>query len=275
MTKSSRRIGFELVLWIFAAAFALPVVFVFVNSFKSFKDVMMTPLELPRVLQFSNYLEVWHRTRFHIVFANTMIYAAGSTALIILLTSMAAYKLARSRTGLSTVIFGLFVVPLIVPFQAVMIPIARMAGTFHLRNSIMALILISSGFMSSLGILLYHGFVSSVPVSVEESAIVDGCTGYNLFFRIVFPLLKPVTGSLIVIYFVNLYNQFLLPLILTTSVDKFTIPLSQMIMYSQFTNNRWNLVLTSGVLAIVPVLIVFLFSQRFIIKGLTAGAVKG
>ncbi|HUX21722.1 MAG TPA: carbohydrate ABC transporter permease, partial [Spirochaetia bacterium] len=149
-----------------------------------------------------------------------------------------------------------------------------MADHLSLKNSISALIVISVGFFCPLSLLLYHGFVRATPRSIEESAVIDGCSGYNLFFRIVFPLLKPITGTLIVVNFVRAWNEFLLPLILISRVEKHTIPLSQMIMYSQFTNNRWNLLLTGGVLAIVPILIVFLFAQKFIIRGLISGAVK-
>lgn len=264
----------EIVLWVLCLLFVFPLLYVFVDSFKSFREIMMTPLALPTRLYLSSYVEIWNRTKFPIVFFNTLVYSIGTTVLILILSSMAAYKLARSRTRLSAVILGLFVVPFIVPFQVVMIPVATMANHFGFKNSIWALVLISTGFFCPLSLLLYNAFVRATPRSIEESAIMDGCSGYSLFFRIVFPLLKPITGTLIVVNFVRCWNEFLLPLILITNLRKQTIPLSQMIMYSQYTNNRWNLLLTGGVLAIVPILIVFLFAQKFIIRGLTSGALK-
>lgn len=146
----------EIVLWVLCLLFVFPLLYVFVDSFKSFREIMMTPLALPTRLYLSSYVEIWNRTKFPIVFFNTLVYSIGTTVLILILSSMAAYKLARSRTRLSAVILGLFVVPFIVPFQVVMIPVATMANHFGFKNSIWALVLISTGFFCPLSLLLYN-----------------------------------------------------------------------------------------------------------------------
>jgi raffinose/stachyose/melibiose transport system permease protein len=124
-------------------------------------------------------------------------------------------------------------------------------------------------------VLLYSSAVKAIPKELDECAEMDGCYGYRMFFQIIFPLLQPVTGTLIVIYVIRYWNDLMLPLILITKQSLYTIPLSQMIFFNQFSNNRWNLLLASGVMAVLPLIILYIFTQRYIIQGIVAGAVKG
>lgn len=276
MTESTlKNRGIEISLWLFCSILFSPLLFIAVNSLKGFGEVLMEPISFPSTLQFSNYIETWKVSQYHKVFLNTVLFAGVSTAIVILITSLAGYQLSRSNSNWSKMLLMVFTIAIMLPFPVVMIPIAQVASLLGLKNNLLAISVLNAGFSCSLGILLYSGAMKAIPKELDECAEMDGCTGYSRFFRIILPLLKPVTGTLVVIYMIRYWNDLMLPLILITKNHLYTIPLSQMVFFNQFSNNRWNLLLASGVMAVVPILILYIFTQRFIIQGIAAGAVKG
>ncbi|WP_276353792.1 carbohydrate ABC transporter permease [Cohnella caldifontis] len=275
MTSVLKNRGIELGLWVFVLILFSPLLFIAVNSLKDFGEVLMDPIALPKTLQFANYTETWSESAYHRVFLNTVLFAGVSTLIVIVITSMAGYKLSRLNSKGSQMLLLLFTIAIMLPFPVVMIPIAQVAAWLDLKNNLLAISVLNAGFSCSLGVLLFSSAVKAIPRELDECAEMDGCYGYRMFFQIIFPLLKPVTGTLVVIYVIRYWNDLMLPLILITKNKFYTIPLSQMIFFNQFSNNRWNLLLASGVMAVLPLLILYVFTQRYIIQGIVAGAVKG
>ncbi|OHD78303.1 MAG: hypothetical protein A2355_02875, partial [Spirochaetes bacterium RIFOXYB1_FULL_32_8] len=220
-----------------------------------------------------NYSSSWKETKFPIVFLNTLIITVLSTAGIIIISSMAAYALVRTKTRLSWVFFLIFTFAMVVPFQAIMFPLVRTAKSLNLLGTFQGIILIYMGVGCPMAIFMYHGFIKGVPMELEESAALDGANQLTIFFRIVFPLLSPITATIAILNVLWLWNDFLLPLIIT--VKKIvTIQLAQYYTRGAYSRDI-GVELASLVLAAMPVVIFYLLMQKFIIKGITAGAVKG
>jgi raffinose/stachyose/melibiose transport system permease protein len=199
---------------------------------------------------------------------------------------MAAWVLVRTKTKLSNTIFIMFVAAMVIPFQVVMFPLVRwlytidvtlglQGGPFQLQRNYPGIVLAYLGFGSSLSVFLYHGFIKSVPLELEEAATIDGCTKPGVFFRIVLPILTPITVTVVILNGIWIWNDFLLPLMLLSTGNRVqTLPLAVASFVGSFLR-RWDLILTSTLMAIVPVVIMFLILQKHIIKGMVSGSVKG
>jgi len=273
-SKAANRV-IRIVLWVLCVMMFLPMVFIFTNAFKSFKEVIMYPLAMPTSLSFQNFIDVWNKSNYGLVFLNTVYFAAVSTLLVTVISSMAGYKLARMNNRASNRLVMVFTIALMLPFPVVMIPIATVATRLGITNNLTLISVLNAGFSCSMAIMMYMQTVRSIPRELEECARIDGSGAYGIFFRIIFPILKPMTGTLAIIYVIRCWNDLFLPLILITKKQFYTIPMSQLTFYNEFTNNRWNLLLASGLMAILPVVILYVFSQRYIIQGMVDGALKG
>ena len=262
-------------LWALCICMFLPMVFIIINAFKPFDQVVMEPLALPEVWNLDNFREVTRTGNYVKVFANTIYFAVLSGAIVIGLGSMAGYKLARMNNRAGKITSLVFMVAMMLPFPVIMIPLAVVASDLHISNNLTLISILNAGFSCSLAVILYTQAVKSIPRELDECAQIDGCSGYPFFFRIIFPLLRPITGTVAVLYFIRYWNDLMLPMILISDKELYTIPLSQLAFYNQFTQNRWNLLLASGLMAIVPVIVLYLFAQKTIIRGIAAGAVKG
>lgn len=185
---------------------------------------------------------------------------------------MAAWMLQRTKTKISTFIFMLFVASMIIPFQAVMLPLVRLMGKLHLLN-IGGIIFMYVGFCGSLSIFLYHGFLKSIPVELDEAAMLDGCNKFQTFWYIIFPLLKPITITVSILNTVAIWNDYLLPSLVINKPDTLTIPLKTFFFFGEYTK-QWNLALAGLVLNIIPVLIFYFLAQKHIIKSVAAGSIK-
>jgi len=166
-------------------------------------------------------------------------------------------------------------IAMMLPFPVIMIPLATVASKLNISNNLTLVSVLNAGFSCSLAVVMYTQTVRGIPKELDECAYIDGCNGYRFFFSVIFPLLKPMTGTLSVLYFIRYWNDLMLPMILISKKELYTIPLSQLSFYNQFTQNRWNLLLASGLMAIIPVVILYIFTQKTIISGIAAGAVKG
>jgi len=159
-------------------------------------------------------------------------------------------------------------------FHSIMIPLIIVIKRLHLSNSIPGIIIVYWGLGCNFAIFLYHGFVKTIPLELEESAVIDGCSPFQTFFKIVFPLLTPVTSTIAVLDALWIWNDFLLPLLLLQKRSVKTIPLSQFVFFGQYYS-EWGLALAGLVLAVIPVVVFYIFMQKYIVKGITAGALKG
>ncbi|WP_129727223.1 carbohydrate ABC transporter permease [Ectobacillus funiculus] len=253
--------------------FLVPFYYVVSNSLKSFSEILMNTSALPSVLQFKNYVNAFQQMDYLKVFMNSLLITVASNILIVVFCSMAAYMLVRTKKKISNIIFMTFVAAMVIPFQSIMIPLVKVAGSFGLLNSLWGLIFMYLGFGSGMAIFLYHGFMKGIPVELEEAAIIDGCSPFGVFWRIVFPLLKPITVTIIILNSLWIWNDFLLPMLVLQDPALRTIPLATFFFFGQYTK-QWDLALAALVISIIPLLIFFFSMQKHIIKGITSGSIK-
>ncbi|MDC3415818.1 carbohydrate ABC transporter permease [Aquibacillus salsiterrae] len=263
----------EIIGILLAIIFLIPFYFVIINSLKGFSEILLDAAAWPKELLFSNYAKVWDVLNFPKAFMNSLMITVFSIAGIVLISSMAAWKMVRTPGKLSSILFILFVSAMVIPFQAVMIPLMKLGGMLGLMNSIPGIVLMYFGFGVPLSLFLFHGFVKTIPLEIEESAKVDGCTQFGVFWRIVFPLLKPITVTVIILNTLWIWNDYLLPLLVLQDAELRTIPLATSSFFAQYTK-QWDMGLAGLVLGIAPVIVFFLFLQKHIIKGIAAGSIK-
>jgi raffinose/stachyose/melibiose transport system permease protein len=253
--------------------FLVPFYFVIVNSVKGFSEILIDAAALPKEILFSNYAKVWEIISFQDAFINSLIITVLSVTGIVLISSMAAWKMVRTPGKLSKFLFILFVSAMVIPFQTVMIPLMKLGGMIGIMNSIPGIVIMYFGFGVSLSLFLYHGFVKTIPQEIEESARIDGCSQFGVFWRIVFPLLKPITVTVIILNTLWIWNDYLLPLLVLQDAELRTIPLATSSFFAQYTK-QWDMGLAALVMGIAPVIVFFLFLQKHIIKGIAAGSIK-
>jgi raffinose/stachyose/melibiose transport system permease protein len=277
--KNIGKITKEVTLFLGAILFLSPVYIMFVNSFKSRGEMYENVLALPEELTFEYYIGAMEKMKFVTAFTNSLFITIVATIFIVILSSMTAWMLARTNNTLSKVIFMIFIATMLIPFQTIMMPLLQFMDkimdttNIPMLNTRGGLIYMHIGFNSSMAVFLYHGFVKSIPMSLEEAATIDGCTKFGVFWRIVFPMLKPITVTVIILNVIQIWNDFLLPSLVLTSTDLRTIPLSTFYFFGEFTI-QWNLAMAGLTLTIIPVVIFYLFAQKHIIKGIGEGAVK-
>lgn len=264
-----------------AAALALlPIYIMVVNSFKSRAQIFTDTIGLPQSFDFSYYISAIEKMNFLKAMSNSLLVTIISIVLIIIFSSMSAWAIVRSDSKLANFIFYTFVATMLVPFQSVMIPLMQyMSGweitaiNFSMIDTYYGLVFMYIGFGTSLSVFLYHGFIKAVPRSLEEAAMIDGCNKFQVFWSIVFPSLKPITVTVAILNVIWIWNDYLLPSLVLRSPSLRTIPLSTFYFFGEFTI-QWNLAMAGLVLTIIPIIIFYLFSQKYIIKGVMAGAVK-
>lgn len=263
----------EIIGIVLGVIFLIPFYFVIINSVKGFADILIDAAAWPQEFLFSNYLKVWDIINFPRAFWNSLIITVISNIGLVVISSMAAWKMVRSPGKFSKILFALFVSAMVIPFQTVMIPLMKLGGTLNLTNSIPGLIIMYFGFGVPLSLFLYHGFIKTVPIEIEESARIDGCSQFGVFWRIVFPLLKPITVTVVILNTLWIWNDYLLPLLVLQDAELRTIPLATSSFFAQYTK-QWDMGLAALVMGITPVVIFFLFLQRHIIKGIAQGSIK-
>ncbi|GEN44593.1 carbohydrate ABC transporter permease [Alkalibacillus haloalkaliphilus] len=249
-----------------------PFYLMFVNSFKTQRELFEGTLNLPSSLDFSNYIEAFQEMNFLQTLFNSVLVTGFSIVIIIFFSAMAAYALARTKSKVSTVILFIFISAMLIPFQSVMIPLVSLFGEIDLLNR-GGLIFMYLGFGSSLSIFLYHGAMNNIPETLDEAARIDGANKFQIFWYIIFPMLKPITVTVGILNTIWIWNDYLLPSLVINSPGSETIPLRMFYFFGQYTT-QWHLAMAGLTLAILPVIIGYFFAQRAIIKGVTDGAVK-
>lgn len=257
-----------------AIIFLTPLYIAFTNSFKTQKGIYMNVVGLPSkgMSTLGNYVQAFKDLDFFHSLLNSFLITSVSTILIIIFASMAAWMLVRSNTKISKFLFFLFAIAMLIPFQSVMLPLINLMGKLHLLNPV-GIVLMYLGFGSSLSIIMYHGFIKNIPVELEEAATIDGCNRLQIFWLIVFPLLKPITVTISILNVMWIWNDFLLPQLVINKPGWQTLPLKMFYFFGQYSK-QWNLALAGLVLAMIPVIIFYLFAQKYIVKGITQGAIK-
>ncbi|WP_100528367.1 carbohydrate ABC transporter permease [Paenibacillus sp. GM1FR] len=252
----------------------LPIYMAVVNSFKTQGEMFQSFLALPTTLHWENYSDAFNKINLLGSSMNSAIVSFLGIGGIVFCASLAGYKLSRTSGRLSNLIFFLFVASMLVPFHSIMIPLTRVAKGMGVQGSTYGLALIYIGLGVNMAIFLYHGFVKSIPRELEESAQMDGCNELQTFFQIIFPLLLPITVTIAILDFLWIWNDFLLPLLMLTDVNRYTLILSTNMLFGEY-NKEWPLILSSLVLTAIPVILIYAFFQKFIMEGIAEGAVKG
>ncbi|NOU99977.1 carbohydrate ABC transporter permease [Paenibacillus planticolens] len=271
---SGRLFTLEVLGILIALLFLVPFYFVIVNSLKTFPELAASTAKLPQSLYFDNYKKVWTIMKFPSAFMNSLIITVFSNVGLVIISSMAAYRMVRKPSKFNNLVFLAFVAAMVIPFQSIMIPLVRVASQVGLMDSKLGLIICYFGFGVSLNVFLFHGFIKSIPMEIEESATVDGCSPYGVFWRIVFPLLKPMSTTVIILNSLWIWNDYLLPSLVLNSPGLRTIPLATFSFFGQYTK-QWDLALAGLTLGVLPIVIFFLAMQKHIVEGITAGSVKG
>ncbi|MVX62455.1 carbohydrate ABC transporter permease [Clostridium chromiireducens] len=253
--------------------YIVPFVFVLINSFKARKDVISNPLALPSTFKFSNYADAFEKMNYGHAFINTLIITALSVLIIIIFSSMTAYILVRKDWKFNKFIFFAMVLSMIIPFQGIMIPLVSIYGSMGMLNTKWALIYMYLGFGMSLAVFMYHGFIKSIPVELEEAAMIDGATRFQTFWQIVFPIMKPITMTITTLDVLWIWNDFLLPSLILIAPNERTLQLSTYAFNGTYTTD-YGLSMSALMLSILPVLIIYLFLQKSIIGGVLQGSIK-
>ena len=252
-----------------------PIYMALMNSLKPDGQILNNILALPESLLISNYTEAFEKTRFLKSFFNTFIIVLVGLTGIITFASMAGYKLSRTKGIFSTVIFLMFAMSMLIPFHSIMITLTKITRIIGVQGSTVGLGLIYISLGVPMAIFLYHGFVKSIPLELDEAALMDGCSEYRFFFTIITPLLLPITATVAILNALWMWNDFLLPLLMLTDSDTYTILLSTNMLFGQYNNNDWSAILATLILAMLPVVILYLVLQKYITKGIADGAIKG
>lgn len=276
-TKTKRiDIFFYILLTILTVVFIAPVLIVLMNSFKGQFYISDAPFELPSSETFaglSNYVNGLRKTGFFSAFLCSLFITVCSVAVIVFFTSMSAWYISRVKNKLTRTIYYGFVFSMIVPFQMVMFAMSKIANILSLDNPI-GIILIYLGFGAGLSVFLFSGFVSGIPKEVEEAAMIDGASPIKLYFFVVFPMMKPIAITVAILNSMWIWNDYLLPYLVIGGKYK-TIPIAVQYLQGGYGSRDMGALMAMLVLSIIPVVIFYLTCQKYIIKGVVAGAVKG
>lgn len=257
--------------------FIFPFILVIINVFKVKADITVDPLAIIGAHGFTleNFPEAMEKMEFWKVFANSAIITIFSTIFTLLLSSMAAFVIVRNNWKLTALLFGLMIASMVIPFQVLMIPLVSLyGGILGILNHRATLIFMHVGFSLSMATFMFHGAIkTNVPISLEEAATIDGCTRWQTYWKVVFPLLKPTIATVAIIDAMAFWNDYLLPSLVLAKKELYTIPIATQAFYGTFSTDI-GLIMAALLLAMLPILILYLFLQRFIVEGVTSGAVK-
>lgn len=260
-----------------SVVYLCPIGIVVLNSFKKQAYINRFPFQLARGKMFvglENYVQGIEKINFFNAFGYTLFITVGSVFIIVLCTSMCAWYITREKNLFTTGFYYLCLFSMIVPFQMVMFTLSKVANTLHLGNPV-GIIVVYLGFGAGLSVFMFCGFVKGIPIEIEEAAMIDGCNPIQTFFRIVFPVLKPTTITVAILQSMWIWNDYLLPYLVLDTKKYKTISIAIQYLKGGYGSIDWGAMMAMLVLAIIPIIVFYIFCQRYIIEGVVAGAVKG
>ncbi len=271
------RIVKTVVLFLLLAVYMVPFFLILINSLKTTRGILRYTMNLvdPLGVTFDNFVRAFEKMHFFRSFANSLFVTGVSVLLIVIISSMTAYFFVRADWKINRVFFACMVAAMIIPFQVLMTPLISIYGNFlGVLDSRLTLIFMHVGFSISMAVFIYHGFIkSSVPIALEEAATLDGCSRTQTFFRVVFPLLKPTTATIVVLNVLAIWNDFLLPSLVLGKQKLFTLPLSTYNFYGTYSVD-YGAIMAALVMTTLPVILLYVFLQKQVISGVVSGAVK-
>lgn len=259
-------------------AYMFPFLMVVINSLKQKRDIIKSPfswLFTIKGLSFDNFVKAFTQMDFLNAFKNSLLVTVSATVLVTLFAAMLAYYIVRHNNKISKITFGLMVASMIIPFQAIMIPLVSIyGGTLNILNHRITLIFMHTGFSMAMSVFMFHGFIKgNVPMALEEATYIDGCTHAQTFFKIVLPLLKPIISTMVILNSLAFWNDFLLPSLVLTDKKLLTLPLSTYSFYGTYSAD-YGTIMAGLLLCVLPILVLYVVLQKQIIGGVVAGAVK-
>ena len=267
---TKRTFARELTLLLIAAIWWVPFYFLVLVSLKPDLEALQSPLSFPKELDFGNFSTAWHDAALGRSLLNSLIITGGSVLALIAIGSICAYTIARRPGRMSTALYLLFVLGIILPFQLGLVPTYAVMRHLGLVGSYVGIILLYTGIWMPFSVFLYTGFVRALPKEYEEASVVDGASMLRTFRRVVFPLLRPVTGTVAIFTGLIIWNDFFLSLIFLNGTKKTPLPVAVYTFVGAFAS-RWNLIFAAVIVSLAPVLIFFLVAQRQLIRGFTGG----
>lgn len=278
MSTSKANKIYYTILTILVLLFISPILFVIMNSFKGQFFISDAPFALPIGDYFAgttNYVKGIEKTNFFRAFGISTFITVFSVAAIIIFTSMTSWYITRVKNKFTSFLYYMFVFSMIVPFQMVMFTMSKLADTLYLNNPV-GMVVLYLGFGSGLSVFMFSGFLKSIPLEIEEAALIDGCTPLVTFFQIVLPILKPTTITIAILNAMWIWNDYLLPyLVIGVSTDYKTIPVTVQFLMGSYGAKDYGALMALLVLSVTPIIIFYLLCQKYIIAGVVAGAVKG
>ncbi len=262
---------------VLSVVYVMPIIIVILNSFKRKIFISNRPFELPNAksfVGFENYISGIEKIQLPKAFGYSLFITVGSVFVIIICTSMCAWYISRVKSAITTGMYYLFAFSMIVPFQMVMFTLSKIADILKLGNPL-GIIIVYLGFGAGLAVFMFCGFVKSIPLEIEESAMIDGCTPIQTYFKIVFPVMKPTAISVAILEAMWVWNDYLLPYLVLDIKKYKTIPIAIQYLKGGYGAIDMGAMMAMIVLAIIPIVIFYIACQKHIIEGVVAGAVKG
>lgn len=277
MEKKKKSLPLTIFFSLLSIVYVMPILIVVMNSFKKKAFINKYPFKLGTGRMFvglENYIEGIKKINFFQAFGYSLFITVCSVAVIILCTSMCAWYITRVKTGFTKTFYMLCLFSMIVPFQMVMFTLSKLANMLHLSNPV-GIILVYLGFGAGLAVFMFTGFVKSIPLEIEEAAMIDGCTPIQTFFDVVFPILKPTAITVAILQAMWIWNDYLLPYLVLDIKKYKTIPIAIQYLKGGYGSIDWGAMMAMLVLAIIPIIVFYMVCQKHIIEGVVAGAVKG
>jgi raffinose/stachyose/melibiose transport system permease protein len=270
--KNLKRLPANIIAILTSLTMFVPIYLIIVNSLKDSTQSRAMGVDLPTSIHLENYLTVIEQGKLGTAFFNSMLYATSATILVVLFSSLAAFVLSRNRSKVNVFLYFFIAIGIAIPMNYV--PLTKVMQVTHLINTIPGIILLYAATKIPFGVFLTYAFIESIPREIDEAATIEGCNPLQLFFSIIFPLLTPAWVTTGILSFLDFWSEFILPLYFLQSSTKWPMTLAVYNFFGMYEAS-WNLVSADIVLTILPVIVVYLLGQRYIISGMTSGAVKG
>ena len=272
MWKNMRTPAAHLAAFLASLIMIIPVYLITVNALKSTPEASSMSIALPSEIRLDNFLTVIEKGKLVTSFLNSVLYSSAATIIATLFSAMAAFVMSRKRTRLNRFLYFFLIMGIALPIN--FFTLTTMMQVTHLINTKLGIILLYAALQVPFSVFIIYGFIETIPRELDEAATIDGCGPLQLFFMVIFPLLKPVLVTAGILNFLNIWNDFMMPLYYLNSSSNWPMTLAVYNFFGQYQSS-WNLVSADILLTIVPVIVIYLLGQRFILAGLTSGSVKG
>ncbi len=279
MERAKRKVKvWDIILFVLTVCLALlfiyPVFFALISAFKSNGDILKNPAALPTTLYVQNFKDLFEQSDFAGAIWNSVVMTVVSEIFIIFIVPLAAYGIERRKSRMTSFVYTYFLAGMMIPFHLYMFPLFKQMKIFHLFGNMAGPIVCCVSGAISFGCLLYCSFLKGIPIEIEEAAMIDGCTPFQTFWKVTFPLLGPCTGSMVILNGLSIWNDYLMPYLVLPSGKAKTITVEIAGFVGQYSA-RWDIVFAGTIISIVPALVIFCAFQKYFVKGVTAGAAKG